>query len=265
MSRVRFCTLVSGSSANSSYLEINGRGILIDAGAGIRKTEKLLSQLGSSLSRIQGIFLTHEHSDHGNGLCSITRKYRIPIMANGPTLTAVAAQYPELDTDLFRLMPTGAKAQRDDFCVTSFRCMHDSAECVGYRIDTEQGSFGVCTDLGDVSDTVVQALRKCRGIIFEANHDADMLRSGPYSYPLKQRIAGPCGHLSNLQCGQALCGLTETGIEQVFLAHLSRENNTPQVCMHTVRAVLEQQGIREGTDVKAVVAPRNEPSEMYIC
>lgn len=265
MTHIKFCTLVSGSSANSSYLEIDGWGVLIDAGTGIRKIEQLLSGVGASLSRVQGIFLTHEHSDHVSGLGSITRKYPIPIIGNPATLSAVARQYPDLNTDLFRPMPTGGTARRDAFEVTSFPCMHDSAECTGYRVDTASGSFGVCTDLGIASDEVLAALRGCRAVIFEANHDAEMLRNGPYSYPLKQRIAGPLGHLSNLQSGQALCRLVEEGTEQIFLAHLSKENNTPEVCIHTVRETLLGQGIREGNDCQATVAPRGEASAVYQC
>ncbi len=263
MSGLKLCTLVSGSSANCTYVESEGCGLLIDAGAGIRRTEALLQSVDSSLSKVRGIFITHEHSDHISGLKTILKKHRIPILANEKTLYEISLAYPEIAPDLFCTLPTGGDAKNDFFSVSSFPCMHDSAECAGYVIDTPHGKVGIATDLGQVTDEVRTALSGCKALVFEANHDADMLRNGPYPFPLKQRIAGPCGHLSNQQSGDALTELVREGAERVFLAHLSRENNTESLCLCTVENILRRNGIACGKDVSVSVAPRNERSEVF--
>lgn len=263
MSRLKVCTLVSGSSANCTYVEVDGCGLLIDAGTGVRRTETLLNSVGSSLSKVKGIFLTHEHSDHISGLKSITKKYRIPILANQRTLDEIADVLPEVDPDLFCVLPTGGNAKSGFFSVTSFPCMHDSAECTGYVIDTGICRVGVSTDLGQITDSVRNALNGCKVLVFEANHDIDMLRNGPYPYSLKQRISGPNGHLSNQQCGEGLTQFVQNGAEQIYLAHLSKENNTESLCRCTVENILRRSGIEAERDVRVRVAPRSERSEVF--
>ncbi|MBO5247856.1 MAG: MBL fold metallo-hydrolase [Clostridia bacterium] len=263
MSRLKICTLVSGSSANSTYVEVDGCGLLIDAGAGIRRTEALLNSVDSSLSNVKGIFITHEHSDHISGLKTITKKYRIPILGNENTLNEVSYALPEVDPDLFCTLPTGANAKSGCFSVTSFPCMHDSAECVGYVVDTGFCKVGISTDLGLITEEVRGALNGCKILVFEANYDVDMLRNGVYPYPLKQRIAGPNGHLSNQQSGEGLVEFVRNGTEQIYLAHLSKENNTESLCRCTVENILRRSGIEVGRDVCVSVAPRSERSEVF--
>lgn len=263
MSRLKVCTIVSGSSANCTYVEVDGCGLLIDAGAGIRRTEALLNSVDSSLSKVKGIFITHEHSDHISGLKTITKKYRIPVLANETTLNEIARICPEVDSDLFCVLPTGGNAKNSAFSVTSFPCMHDSAECSGYVIDTGLCTVGVATDLGQVTEDVRGALSGCKVLVFESNHDTDLLRNGSYPYPLKQRISGPCGHLSNQQSGEGLIHFVQQGTEQVYLAHLSRENNTESLCRCTVENILRRSGINPEKDVRLCVAPRNERSEVF--
>lgn len=263
MSQGKFCTLASGSSANCTYIEVDGCGILIDAGIGIRRTEALLNSVDSSLSRVCGIFITHEHSDHIAGLKTITKKYRIPILANQNTLEEISRLCPEVDSNLFCVLPTGGSAKREGFSVTSFPGMHDAAECVGYVIDTGKCTVGVATDLGQMNEVVFDALSGCKALVFESNHDADLLKNGSYPYPLKQRIAGPFGHLSNQQCADALTELVHRGTESVFLAHLSRENNTESLCRCTVENGLRRAGVDPERDVRVCVAPRTECSEVF--
>ncbi|MBO5213406.1 MAG: MBL fold metallo-hydrolase [Clostridia bacterium] len=263
MSRLKVCTLVSGSSANCTYVEVDGCGLLIDAGAGIRRTEALLNSVDSSLSKVKGIFITHEHSDHISGLKTITKKYRIPILANRSTLDEISFLLPEVDSDLFCVLPTGGNAKSGAFSVTSFPCMHDSVECAGYVIDTGLCKVGISTDLGQITDDVTNALNGCKVLVFEANHDIDMLRNGPYPYSLKQRISGPNGHLSNQQAGEALTEFVQKGTEQVFLAHLSKDNNTESLCRCTVENALRRSGIEAEKDVRVRVAPRSDRSEVF--
>ena len=260
---LKLCTLVSGSSANSTYVEADGCGLLIDAGVGIRRMEALLNSVDSSLSRVKGIFITHEHSDHICGLKTILKKHRIPVIANEKTIQEILLVCPEADPDLFCVLPTGGVAKNAAFSVTSFPCMHDSAECCGYAVETACGKVGIATDLGDVTPSVVQSLRGAEAVVFEANHDIDMLRNGSYPYSLKQRISGPCGHLSNQQSGEALVDLVQHGARRIFLAHLSRENNTESLCLCTVENILRRGGVCLGKDAVVSVAPRNDPSEVF--
>lgn len=263
MSKVRCCTLFSGSSANATYIEADGRGILIDAGAGVRKTENALRRIGSSLSKIDAVFITHEHSDHINGLSTILKQFRIPIIANEKTLNALYFSCPDVDENLFRNLPTGSKAVKDSFEITSFATHHDSVESVGYIINTEKMKIGVLTDSGELNNVMKRALYGCNVVVLESNHDTDMLKDGPYPQYLKKRILGEQGHLSNNQCACGLCEIIPHGTEKIFLAHLSKENNTPELAYDTVSVLLSKSLIKCGKDISLEVAPRETPSGIW--
>lgn len=260
MAKIRFCTLFSGSSANCTYVEVNGNAVLIDAGAGVKKTEQALRQIGSGYDKIRGVFVTHEHSDHISGLKTILKYHTIPVIANPATISGFYG-LSEFEK-CFCSMPTGSCAENGDFRITSFSSSHDSAECVGYVIETGKNKLGILTDCGQLSAEMMNALAGCEAVVLESNHDVDMLMNGSYPYPLKKRVAGTGGHLSNDQCAQGLCQLVHTGVKQVFLAHLSKENNTPQLALETVCRVLSKHGVKVDTDVQVRVAPRDHVSEM---
>lgn len=260
---LRVFTLFSGSSANCTVIDIDGRVILIDAGNGVKKTQKALEETGLSLNCVEAIFVTHEHSDHVAGLPTICRHYRIPVISNEATLNAFLRDNPGFDESLFCSMPTGSCARKDCFEVTSFHSSHDSAECVGYRIKTRYGDVGVLTDAGEQTAEMKKSLRGCRTLVLESNHDKNMLMTGPYPYYLKKRISGPYGHLSNDQSAEMLTEFVSCGTENVLLAHLSRENNTPETALSTSGSFLSARGIRIGSDVLVEVAPPYETSHIY--
>ncbi len=260
---LRVFTLYSGSSANCTVIDIDGRVILVDAGGGVRKTQKALESVGLSLSAVEAVFVTHEHSDHVAGLSTICKYFRIPIISNEATLDAISRENGDIDQSLFCPMPSGACARRDCFEVTSFHSSHDSAECVGYRIKTAHGDVGVCTDAGEVTPEIRASLCGCKTVVLESNHDKNMLFTGPYPYRLKQRISGPFGHLSNEQCAELLSTLVSRGAENVLLAHLSKDNNTPETALSTVGSFLSVHNIKVGSDVNIFVAPRSEISHIY--
>ena len=261
---LQVCTLFSGSSANSTLIQLDGRSVLIDAGGGILKTGKALKQAGTDYSQLDAVFITHEHSDHVCGLATILKKHRIPVIANPATLRKISTENPELDDSLFCEMPTGSMASKGGFEITSFAAPHDSVECVGYRIATKYGNVGVTTDAGCETPEIFAKLSGCEILVLEANHDRNMLLNGPYPYMLKQRIIGPNGHLSNEQSGKLLAKLVETGAKKVLLAHLSKENNTPQAALSTVGECLSARGITIQNDVLVQVAPRDCISTIYI-
>ena len=261
---LRVFTLYSGSGGNCTAVEIDGRVVLVDAGCGVKKTQQCLMQAGLSLGAVDGIFITHEHSDHVAGLQTICKHFRIPVISNQPTLDAYYNENPLFDTSLFCVMPTGARAARDSFEVTSFASPHDSAECVGYRIKTKYGDVGVLTDAGTGTDEIKRALKGCRILVFESNHDINMLQTGPYPAYLKRRIAGPDGHLSNNQSAEMLADFVNAGAENVILAHLSKENNTPRIALSTADAFLSAKGAKTGKDVFVYAAPPSELSQIIV-
>ena len=260
---LRVFTLFSGSSANCTVIDIDGRVILVDAGNGVKKTEKALNEVGLSLNDVEAIFVTHEHSDHVSGLPTICRHFRIPVISNEATLNAFHRDNPDFDDSLFCSMPTGACARKDCFEVTSFHSPHDSAECVGYRIKTQYGDVGVLTDAGEQTQEIKNSLRGCKTLVFESNHDKNMLLTGPYPYYLKKRISGPKGHLSNEQSAEMLTDFVSEGTENILLAHLSRENNTPETALSTSGSFFSVRGIKVGSDVRVEVAPPYETSYIF--
>jgi len=260
MSDIRFCTLFSGSSANCTFIEAGSRAILIDAGAGVRKTEQALAGISRTYSDIEGIFITHEHTDHIAGLSTIIKyNNRIPILSNEATLNAVVKALPTVKNANLNVFPTSMTAKSNNFSVTSFKSSHDSAESVGYFVTAGKKKLGFLTDTGTVSEEMTEALKGSNAVVIESNHDVNMLRNGPYPYILKKRIEGRLGHLSNNDCLRLLKILYESGTRTAVLAHLSNENNTPSTALSTVVNGLKESGI---TDMEVIVAPRQEASRM---
>lgn len=262
---VRVCTLYSGSSANCTFIENDGRAILIDAGAGIKKTGQALNSIGSGYDNVEAIFITHEHSDHIAGLKTILKHHeRIPVIGNEKTLAAIKNSYPEINCKNFHAMATGAKANNGVMQVTSFRTLHDSAECVGYIVNTGNQKIGVMTDVGEETSQTLDFLSGCNTLVVESNHDVDKLWNGAYPYMLKQRIGGKYGHFSNEQCGCLMGKAVKASVKNIILAHLSKENNTPELAFDTVAKHISDMGAIIGGDIDLSVAPRNEVSKIII-
>lgn len=262
---VRVCTLYSGSSANCTYIENNGKAILIDAGAGVKKTAQALKDIGSDYDKIEAIFITHEHSDHVAGLKTILKYHdRIPVIGNEKTLNAVMQANPEICGKNFHIMSTGATANNGSIRVSSFPTLHDSAECVGYIIDTGNRKIGVMTDVGEETPGATELLCHCDVLVVESNHDYDKLWNGAYPYMLKKRIGGKYGHFSNDQCGELLKKTVDCKVRNIILSHLSKENNTPDLAYNTVSGHLESTGAEIGGDIFLTVAPRNEVSRTVV-
>ena len=262
---VRVCTLYSGSSANCTFIENDGKAILIDAGAGVKKTGQALSSIGSSYDDIEAIFITHEHSDHIAGLKTILKYHeRIPVIANEKTLISIRNSYPEINCKNFHAMPTGAKANNGVLQVTSFPTLHDSAECVGYIVETGNVRIGVMTDVGEETSQTSEIISECDTLVVESNHDVDKLWNGSYPYMLKKRIGGRFGHFSNEQCGCLMERAVKKSVKNIILAHLSKENNTPELAFDTVSAHLQSLGAIIGGDIDLYVAPRSEVSKIII-
>ena len=259
----RLITLFSGSSGNCHYIRSETTEILIDAGVSARSIENALREIGSTTRNISAIFITHEHVDHVRGLEVISKKFGIPVHMTELSANALIKDpCAALNSTLITHSPL-YNVTVGDITISSFVSPHDSACCVGYRIEFPLGDsvhkIGVATDIGHVESDIVDALYGVDECIIESNHDVSMLMTGPYPYMLKRRILSPIGHLSNDDCGKLLNILAGSGTHAFMLAHLSKENNYPPIAEKSAELALA-----DYPNVKIAVASPNTPTEIFI-
>ena len=253
-----FTTLASGSLGNAALVSCGDTHILLDAGISAKRLTAGLAELGVKPHQLSAILLTHEHSDHVSGLRVFTKKAGAPIYATPPTFREwYRKNQCDQVKDLFQPLEAGAGTQIGALWVESFPTPHDAAGSVGWSIAGEGCRMVLCTDLGYVTPEVRQAVEGCDLLVCEANHDVDWVKSGPYSYALKQRILGDQGHLSN-EAGAELAGFAaESGTRAVVLAHLSQTNNTPARAYEAAALRLLALGFDPERDISLTVAPAN--------
>lgn len=258
-----FCSLFSGSSGNSVYMESGGDGILIDAGVSLRSIRTALADIGADIGRVRAVFVTHEHSDHVRGLPVLAAHYDIPVYASPGTVEGIAAET-KLPAERLTSLTTGCCVEVGDaLCVSSFPTSHDSRESVGFRIHAEGMDIAVATDLGFVDEPAWLGIRACRLVMLESNHDVGMLSNGRYPYFLKRRILSPTGHLSNDACAAVLPELAQGGTEHFVLAHLSRDNNFPELAVETSVSQMKLHHLAAERDYTIEAAPRSGPGRVY--
>lgn len=249
----RLCTLASGSSGNCTYLGSGSIGILIDAAPNAKAVLSGLCEIGVQKESIKAIFITHAHEDHIAALKVLTKKINVPIFATPKTAEHINASG---RFENFTVQSIQDTIEIEGITVKSFETSHDIEGSCGYTVTFKDGlKFGLCTDLGVVTETVTQNLLGCAAAVVEANHDVTMLQQGPYPYPLKRRILSDFGHLSNGSSAKLVSFLVKNGTTHLVLAHLSRENNTPEIAKRTVVAALMSEGLVEGVDYTLTVAP----------
>ena len=234
-------TLFSSSSGNCTYVKSGKTEILIDAGKSCLAIEKALTKLGTSLSNISNIFVTHEHSDHTVGLEIISKKYNIPVHFAYPSYDKAVLDGTYLKRSAVRHEVIYEKTV-GNVTIKSFIVPHDSQQNLGYIIDDGEDIFGSATDMGHVTEELAYTLKNCRCVLIESNHDKQMLKDGPYLPSLKQRILSPYGHLSNENCARLACFLADNGVKCITLGHLSKENNLPKLAYDTVSNLLCSNG-----------------------
>ncbi len=264
---MRFCSIASGSSGNCIYVGSQTTHLLIDAGISGKRMESSLADLGVSPRELDGIFVTHEHSDHIGGLGVLARKYEIPVYATTGTIKAMknCKSLGKLDPDLYIEVREDEKLTVKDLTVNPMHISHDAAQPVGYRISYGNKKIAICTDLGVYNDYTVECLKGLDALLLEANHDVKMLQVGPYPYYLKKRILGDCGHLSNENSGKLLCRILHDNMKTIMLGHLSHENNLPELAYEAVRMEIEMgDNPYHANDFQIMVAARHESSPV-IC
>ncbi len=252
---IKFQSLLSGSSGNCTYVTDDTTHLLVDCGATGKYITECLSRLGVHPSQISAILVTHEHRDHVSGVGVLSRKYGIPVLATEGTLSEMNGICGRFHSCADKIS-SGKEISIGSLSVRAFSIPHDAAEPVGYRFADDGSTFAIATDLGHISDELTEELTGSNSIIIEANHDSELLRTGPYPYYLKRRIAGERGHLSNDSCGHLCAMLAKTGTRAFWLGHLSQENNVPTLAYESVKSILEKEGIMVGTDVGLNVLSR---------
>ena len=256
---LRFCPLFSSSSGNSVYIGDNSGGILIDVGRSAKQTDLMLNNLGINPDSLKAIFLTHEHTDHVNGLSVFAARHKLPVYASAGTLEALKKKgvLTGKHIDIAIVGDTEVAGMNIKPIATS----HDCADGRGYIITGCDGvtKTAIATDTGYISPELLSEMTGCRLVYIESNHDIDMLKTGPYPYQLQKRILSNIGHLSNKACADALQALVNKGSTHFVLAHLSRDNNTPQLAHDTAVNALREMGALENRDFFLKVAePENQ-------
>ena len=238
---MRFTSIASGSSGNCTYIGSDNTHILIDAGVSKKRIEEGLKSLDLTLSDISAIFVTHEHTDHIAALHTILKKFDIPIYATGGTIQGIKAsdKKAEMVNSRFVQVMADKEVLVGDMKINPMTISHDANEPCGYTVFVGDKKIGVATDLGCYDDYTVNRLSDCDALLLEANHDIRMLQTGPYPYVLKARILGDKGHLCNEKSGELLSKLVNNKLQGVFLGHLSKENNLPELAYEAVRVELQ--------------------------
>ena len=259
---VRFTILGSGSSGNCAYVETENSRVLVDAGFTPRQIRQRLATIGRTPENLSAIFITHEHADHVSGLFGLAEKLKIPIYCNRDTQDAIvwslkerwnAKRDPLFDgiektaSDFiakldWRLFQTGDSFELNDVLVETFPIPHDAQDPVGYLLRTSGGNFGFVTDLGHTTKLVLERVRAANVLVLESNHDVKMLHESRRSWSLKQRILGRHGHLSNEAAADAATQIMSGSLKHLYLAHLSRECNRPELAMRVMTERLAQIG-----------------------
>ncbi len=260
-----FYPISSGSCGNAVFVRCGEVSFLVDCGLPGCRIREALSRIGEDPAALSFILVTHAHADHTKGIGVMTRKYGLPVYASRGTWDLIRQ-----DERLGKIPP----ACQCPFCggpetgaispsirIGAFSTPHDALDSVGYRIEYEGRTAAIATDLGYVSLDVKAALYGADLVLLESNHDLDMLYSGPYPQILKKRVGGNRGHLSNRDAGRFAAELVLRGTRQIYLGHLSHENNTPRLALETVKGELVRAGIDPEKDVRILLARRGEPSE----
>jgi phosphoribosyl 1,2-cyclic phosphodiesterase len=271
----KFTILGSGSAGNCAYVESGETRVLVDAGFSPRQIRQRLATIGRTPENLSAIFITHEHTDHISGLLGLADKFQLPVFCNRATQDATiwafkskwsSTKDPALNgLDAgdslkskidWRIFSTGDSFELDDLLVETFSIPHDAQDPVGFLLRTPGGNIGFCTDLGHTTKLVIERIRAANVLVLESNHDVKMLQNSRRSWALKQRILGRHGHLSNEAAAEATAQIMSANLQHLYLAHLSRECNKPDIAEHVMAEQLHHIG---ATHVRLQLAAQDAP------
>ena len=256
-----FCSLYSGSSGNCSLIETDHSKILVDAGNSSKKIDAALKENSINISDIDAILVTHEHSDHIRSVGTISSKYNIPVYANKETWLAMPEQSQKVSDNCKKVFEINSDFEIKDLKVRPFSIPHDAANPCGFNFFHDEKKLSIATDVGHITDDIIENLIKSQFALLEANYDPNILKYSRYPYLLKQRISGPNGHLSNNESGNLVSLLIKSGLKTALLGHLSKENNFPELAYKTVVEELMRHHYDENA-ISIGVAKRDGPSKL---
>lgn len=264
---MRMMTIASGSSGNCIYVGSDNTHILIDDGISRKRVVEGLNGIGLDISDISAVFVTHEHSDHIDGLGVLLRKNLIPVYASKGTINEMKTykKMSDIDHSVYNEISADSDIQIGDIIVHSIHNYHDAKEPMAYKVTDGKKNVGIITDIGHYDDYIIDNLKGMNSLLIESNHDIRMLEAGPYPYYLKRRILGDSGHLSNESAGRLLNELLNDDMERVLLGHLSHENNYAELAYETVRLEVNLgENDYRADDFNIQVARRDMPSDLIV-
>lgn len=260
---LRFAPLFSGSSGNAIYVGTDRTNLLIDAGVSGSRVLDELKTVGVNPSDLDGILVTHEHSDHIKGVGVLARKLRVPIYATEGTWAGMEAKLGKILLNQQAIIQTESPFYIGDLDITAFPTPHDALEPCGFAFSNGCARFAIATDIGYAREGWMKYILGADAVLLEANYDPDMLTAGSYPFELKKRILSRKGHLSNDDAGVVAAKLVQSGAKQIILGHLSKENNFPELALRTVELILRQNGIDPESDLDLRVALRDETTGLF--
>ena len=254
---LKFCSLYSGSSGNSSLVQSKDINILVDAGVSGKKIVDALASINVAIENIFAIIITHEHSDHTQSIATLSKKYNIPVYANKKTWEAMKDKKEKISKENICYFNNNKSFTLNDMTILPFDIPHDAANPCGFTISDSDSKISIATDIGHMTDSILDNIKNSNFLLLEANYEPDVLKCSKYPFHLKERIASPIGHLSNIEAGKTINYLADYGVKNVMLGHLSNENNFPELAYNSV---LEQV---EDKHLNLNVASRFEPSKFF--
>ncbi|TCT24593.1 phosphoribosyl 1,2-cyclic phosphodiesterase [Melghiribacillus thermohalophilus] len=260
---LHFSVLASGSTGNAFYIGTEKQKLLVDAGLSGKQMERLLNEIDVNPCDLNGILVTHEHSDHIKGLGILARRYELPIYANENTWKAMEDQIGEVSVDQKFIFERGKTKTFGDIDIESFGVSHDAAEPMFFVFHHNRRKVALVTDLGYVSERIKKTVENADAYIFEANHDVEMLRMGKYPWNVKRRILSDKGHVSNDDCGLALTEIIGNQTKRIYLAHLSQDNNMKDLARMSVSQILKQHGFQVEQDLELHDTDPKTPTPIY--
>ncbi|QNK88227.1 MBL fold metallo-hydrolase [Sporosarcina sp. resist] len=259
---MRFSVLASGSSGNAVFIESDEHTFLVDAGFSAKKMDSLMAGIDRSMKKVDGIFVTHEHSDHIKGIGVVARKYGTPIYANEKTWQAMDGLVGNIPLEQRFQFDMETVKSFGSLDVQSFAVSHDAADPMFYVFHENGRKLAVITDTGYVSDRMKGFIRGADAFVFESNHDVSMLQVGRYPWSVKRRILSDVGHVSNEDAAVAMSEVVEQKDTRIYLSHLSKDNNMKDLARMSVTQTLETCGIRTGEFVHLYDTDADQPTEL---
>lgn len=261
---LKFCSLASGSSGNCQYIASDETGLLLDAGLSGKYIKNALEQIDESFEFIKGILITHEHSDHIKGVGVLMRRYDLDVYVTEKTWEAMSEKIGKIKEEKVKIIKNDEAFHIGDIEVHPYPIAHDASDPVCYAFSRNDAKICIATDLGHASNDMIEHIKDCDLLMLESNHDVNMLMSGKYPYYLKKRVASNVGHLSNETAAELAMEVIRHGrANHILLAHLSKENNFPELAMETVKTHLEGENVKIGTDIQVDMTYRDRVSKLY--